>query len=86
MSTLKDVLWLLAILVAYGIAGRMDYDDAVMLEEVQQPVAPADCLSGKTLTVNDPEVQANDLAFDPQTGGADPGAPEGDAPCASQVF
>lgn len=40
MSTVKDVLCLLAIVVAYGIAGRMDYDDAVMLEEAQrQPTA-----------------------------------------------
>lgn len=40
MSTLKDVLCLLAIVVAYGISGRMDYDDAVMLEEAQrQPIA-----------------------------------------------
>lgn len=36
MSTVKDVLCLLAIVVAYGIVGRMDYDDAVMLEEAQR--------------------------------------------------
>lgn len=41
MSTLKDVLCLLVIIVAYGIAGRMDYDDAVMLEEAQRPQASA---------------------------------------------
>lgn len=35
MSTFKDILCLLAIFVAYGITGRMDYDDAVMLEETQ---------------------------------------------------
>jgi hypothetical protein len=29
MSRFKSVLCQLAILVAYGIAGRMDYDDAV---------------------------------------------------------
>lgn len=38
MSTLKDVLSLLAILVAYGIVGRMDHDDAVMLEAAQPAV------------------------------------------------
>jgi hypothetical protein len=38
MSTLKDLLCLLAILVAYGIVGRMDYDDAVMLEAAQRAV------------------------------------------------
>ncbi len=86
MSTLKDVLCVLAIIVAYGIAGRMDYDDAVMHEEAQQAAAPADCPTGKTLTVNDPEVQTNGLAFDPQTDSADAAAPAGDAPCASHVF
>ena len=39
MVPFKDALCLLAMLVAYGIAGRMDYDDAVMLEQAQQ--APA---------------------------------------------
>ena len=36
MSNFKSVLCLLAILLAYGVAGRMDYDDAVMLEQVRQ--------------------------------------------------
>jgi hypothetical protein len=40
MPTLKDILCLLAVLVAYGIVGRMDYDDAVMLEEAER--APVD--------------------------------------------
>jgi len=39
MFPFKDALCLLAMLVAYGIAGRMDYDDAVMLEQAHQ--APA---------------------------------------------
>lgn len=34
MSTFKDLLRLLAIFVAYGITGRMDYEDAVALEQV----------------------------------------------------
>jgi len=34
MITLKDILCLLAILVAYGIAGRMDYEDAIALEQI----------------------------------------------------
>ena len=33
MTTLKDILALLAILACYGIAGRLDYDDAVRHEE-----------------------------------------------------
>ena len=86
MATLKDVLCLLASLVAYGIAGRMDYDDAAMLEEAQQAAALADCPTAKTLAVNDPEVPTNDLALVPQTDGAGAAAPEGDVPCASRVY
>ena len=36
MSTIKDVLCLLAIFVAYGITGRLDYEDAVRLEQTLQ--------------------------------------------------
>lgn len=86
MSTLKDVLCLLAILVVYGIAGRMDYDDAVMLEEAQQATALADCPTAKPLAVNDPVAQTNELVVDPRTDSADAAAPEGDVPCASQVL
>ena len=34
MITFKDVLCLLAIFVAYGIVGRLDYEDAVGLEQI----------------------------------------------------
>lgn len=34
MSTFKDLLRLLVIFVAYGVTGRMDYEDAVALEQV----------------------------------------------------
>jgi hypothetical protein len=86
MSTLKDVLCLLAILVAYGIAGRMDYDDAAMLEQAQQAAALADCPTAKPLAVGDLEVQTNDPVFDPRSDSADAAAPEGDVPCASHAF
>lgn len=49
MSTLKDVLCALAIVVAYGIAGRMDDDDAVVLNTTAPaPEMPAaeDCPTG----------------------------------------
>lgn len=45
MFTLKDVLSLLAILVAYGIVGRMDYDDAVMLVAAQRAVVERSAIS-----------------------------------------
>ena len=49
MLTLKDALCLLAILAIYGIAGQMDYEDAVAAQEVQQsslrPDSPEECLT-----------------------------------------
>lgn len=43
MLTFKETLCLLAIVVAYGITGRMDYDDALLLEQGRQHVG-ADCI------------------------------------------
>ncbi|GIX54339.1 hypothetical protein ACU6VJ_11740 [Sphaerotilus sulfidivorans] len=43
MLTLKEVLCLLAIVIAYGITGRMDYEDALLMEHVRQQ-AGADCI------------------------------------------
>ena len=45
MTTFKDVLCLLAIFVAYGIVGRLDYEDAVRLEQTQRERLHADCLT-----------------------------------------
>ena len=36
MSTIKDFLCLLLVVICYGIAGRMDYDDAMLLDEAQR--------------------------------------------------
>lgn len=36
MTSWKDVLCLLAIFVAYGLAGRLDYPDAVAMEETMR--------------------------------------------------
>lgn len=47
MPTFKEALCLLAIVVAifavYGITGRMDYEDALLMEQVRQQVG-ADCI------------------------------------------
>lgn len=45
MSTIKSILSLLAILCAYGVVGRMDYDDAVMMENAQKQTVHTDCLT-----------------------------------------
>jgi len=36
MSTIKTALCLLTIIVAYGVVGRMDYEDAVMMENAYE--------------------------------------------------
>ena len=36
MFTIKTVLCLLTIIVAYGVVGRMDYEDAVMMENASR--------------------------------------------------
>ena len=41
MSTIKDFLCLLLVVICYGIAGRMDYDDAMLLDEAQRHPAHA---------------------------------------------
>lgn len=43
MLTFKEALYLLAIVIAYGITGRMDYEDALLMEQVRQQVG-ADCI------------------------------------------
>lgn len=47
MPTFKEALCLLVIVIAifvvYGIAGRMDYEDALLLEQARQR-AGADCV------------------------------------------
>ena len=61
MSTIKDVLCALAIVIAYGVAGRMDYDDAVMLDETRPWIkTPADevCDGGD---IPGPEAHASGL-------------------------
>jgi hypothetical protein len=85
MSTLKDTLCLLTILVAYGIAGRMDYDDAVLQEDVQRAVVLADCAADETRTTVGAQTPANDLRFDPRDAGADANT-SNDVPCTSPVL
>ena len=51
MSTAKSFLCLVAIVVAYGIAGHLDSEDAVMLEEIERQsllVAADDCAQVET--------------------------------------
>lgn len=45
MTAFKDVLCLMAIFIAYGIAGRLDYEDAVLLEQITQERQHAEPIS-----------------------------------------
>ena len=44
MLTFKEALCLLAIVIAYGITGRMDYEDALLMEQAGQRGGPASSL------------------------------------------
>lgn len=86
MTTFKDVLCLLAIFIAYGIAGRMDYDDALRLEQIRQQRRYADCLTASTPVVRDPVAQINDLSIDPSARHTQNDLPENGQPCARRVL
>lgn len=65
MTTLKDILALLAILASYGIAGRMDYDDAVRHEEYMRSRSAEQLICSHGLSAMNAEalaVDRNDLA------------------------
>ena len=67
MPTLKDTLCLLAILVAYGIVGRIDRDDAVMKEEALRGASgrPAvDCDAEPLGSVPAPQAQTRRVALE----------------------
>lgn len=69
MSTLKDALCMLAIFIAYGITGHMDYEDAVMLEETQrtlQPSTSTDCWPAPNSLTGHPATQVRHLGPDSQ--------------------
>ena len=69
MSTLKDALCLLAIFLAYGITGHMDYEDAVMLKETQQHLrhsASTDCWPTIPSPTGNSAAQVRQLGADPQ--------------------
>lgn len=86
MSTLKEVLCLLAIFVAFGIAGRLDYEDAVMLEEVQQAPAHADCSPTATPAISEPQAQPTTRPADPQSIAMPPDLQESTPRCAVRVL
>lgn len=81
MTTFKDVLCLLSIFVAYGVTGRLDYEDAVQLEQMRQERRNADCL------LTPPEerqalAKVDGYSGDKSTRRQDGALPEDGSPCA----
>ena len=66
MSRIKLVLSLLTIVVAYGVVGTMDYEDAVMMENAYRQPAPADrfdsTCDSSALAIHDGQVRNADVA------------------------
>ena len=85
MTTIKDVLCLMAIFVAYGIVGRLDYEDAVRLEQIIKERHHADCLMA-TPANREALERINELPFDPSTRRTDGGAPEDGQPCTPRIL
>ncbi|MDO8770942.1 MAG: hypothetical protein Q7K57_19985 [Burkholderiaceae bacterium] len=70
MSTFKDALCLLAIFIAYGLAGHMDCEDAVMLEEAQRqmlPSASTECWPTDNSLTGNSAGQVRHMRGDPQS-------------------
>jgi hypothetical protein len=70
MSTLKGVLCALAIVIAYGIAGRMDYDDAAIRDATQHLSEATEVDDGAARRITAPAAQAEEL--EPASFGAAP--------------
>ena len=85
MTTFKDVRCLLAIFVAYGIVGRLDYEDAVRLEQIRRERLHADCLTA-TPADRGALARINDLPFDPSIRRTDAAAPDNRQSCTPRVL
>lgn len=85
MSTFKDVLCLLVIFVHYGIAGRLDYEDAVGLEQIRQEQLHAGCLMDSSAG-HDALALINDQRLDPPSTDRDAGLFADGLPCSPSVL
>lgn len=85
MTTFKDVLCLLAIFVVYGIVGRLDYEDAVGLEQIIKERHHADCRVTFQADGQAP-ARINDLPFDPSNRRTNAGAADNGQPCTPRAL
>ena len=91
MSTLKDLLCLLAIFVAYGIAGHLDYEDAVLQEETQRPrqqSASTECWPTHTSPAGKPATRVGhvDRENDTSSDSASGTPPDGIYLCPPEIY
>ena len=91
MSTLKDVLCLFAIFVAYGIAGHLDYEDAVPQEKAQRPPQPSastECWPTNTSSAGNPATRVDHLesAHDTGSDSAFGTPPDEINPCPPEIY
>ena len=75
MTAFKDVLGLLAIFIAYGIVGRLDYEDAVRLEQITRERQHAECLTAMP-PVREPAKPISNPSPDPPNPGAERSRPD----------
>ena len=85
MSTFKDVLCLLMIFIIYGIAGRLDYEDAVGLEQIRQERLHAACQNDLPAG-HDALARVDDQRLHPPSLKIDTGLSADDLPCPRSVL
>ena len=85
MTVLKDVLCLLAIFVAYGITGRLDYEDALRTEQIRQERQHADHLPVSPPSTRQALAQIDKPFVDPHVRLAISVSPEVGQPCAPRL-
>ena len=86
MSTFKDVLCLLSIFIAYGVTGRLDYEDAVQLEQMRQERRNADCLLTTPSEEREEPPKVDGYSGDKSTVRQAKALPEDGRPCAPQLL
>ena len=86
MSTLKDALCLLAIFVLYGVTGRLDYEDAVMLEHIHRERLRAACLKDMPAGHDALSRRIDDQYLDPPGMNMEHGLSADELPCLPSVL
>lgn len=63
MSHWKDALCLLAVFAAYGLVGRLDYEDAIALEEAMRQGASRVCAPSRVASARPSRPPPSDVAL-----------------------